>query len=110
MLVEERRRLETAVERTSLLSLLRAGVAWRFAATTPTWGFVHPVAPAESLVRAVEAAIVAYEEDLRYHIASGLSLLPDYDLETGALLPADGRVATADRTRSRIASAPALST
>lgn len=110
MLVEERRRMAEGVERTSALSILRAGVARRFAPTTPTWGFVHPVAPGESLLREVADAIVAYEGDLRHHIATGLALLPDYDLETGALLPAErGAVSARPRAHTITAAAPVLS-
>ena len=106
-----KRRRDGEVRRTSLLSILRAGVAARFHPSTPTYGFAHPVAPADALVASVQAAILAYEEDLRYHVASGLALLPDYDLETGALLPAGAGIAEVTRgTRARPAAAPALST
>lgn len=111
MLVNERRQLDAGARRKSVLSILRAGVARRFHATTPTFGFVHPVAPGEALVHAVDSAILAYEEDLRYYVRSGLASLPDYDLETGDLVKADVSPASARRGRRSMAvMAPVLST
>jgi hypothetical protein len=110
MLVAERLRLEEGVHRTSTLSILRAAVARRFSPDTPIYGFAHPVAPGAALVGDIERAIAAFEEDLRHHVASGLTLLPDYDLETGALLPSSGRVVAARSGARARAPATALST
>lgn len=56
--------------------------------TSPAYGFLNPVRPPGGLVDRVHAACEAFTTELDSYVADGLAGLPNYDLNTGALLTA----------------------
>ena len=48
--------------------------------------YLNPARPDTGLLTAVDNAVCAYHESLKDWLRAGLHHLPDYDLETGALI------------------------